>query len=180
MTTKPSRAPGALPRRHLLALALAATLASGALPAETGTVLRKTELRAEPLGSAQVLAQLAAKAEVEVGERKGAWAAVTTGEGASGWVRVLAIRTGSGERGASGAGSLASVFRTGSSGQTVTTGVKGLSAEQLRNASPDAAELARLDALATNADDARRFAAEANLQPREVEYLTAAKRGRRN
>ena len=167
-------------RRWPGALALGLALAfAGPAAAEPGTVLKPTELRAEPLGSADVLAQLAAQDAVEITARQGAWAGVTTAAGQQGWVRVLNLRTASGEVNRGGDGSLAQAFRTGSTSNDVSTGVKGLGAEELRNASPDEAEAAKLAGFAATADEARAFAGEANLEHHDVDYLAAERGGRR-
>lgn len=124
--------------------------------------------------NAAVLAPLAAKEMVDIQRRQGAWANVKTASGQTGWVRVLNLRTGSGQRGDAGVGALASVFKTGSSGNTVSTGVKGLSAEQLQNATPDPAEAERLNSFAVKTADARTFAKQGKLADKKVDYLPLA------
>lgn len=170
--TPDRRWPGAL------ALGLALALA-GPAAAEPGTVLKPTELRAQPLGSAEVLAKLAAQEAVEITARQGAWAGITTAAGQQGWVRVLNLRTASGEVNRGGDGSLAQAFRTGSTSNDVSTGVKGLGAEDLRNASPDEAEAAKLAGFAATPDEARAFAGEGRLERQDVDYLAAERGGRR-
>jgi hypothetical protein len=54
--------------------------------------------------------------------------------------------------------------RAGSTYGTATTGVRGLSEEELRNAQPDAAALQQVEQLAVGADDARSFARAASLK----------------
>lgn len=139
--------------------------------AEPATLLKPTELRSQPQGSAVVISTLKTKDSVDITARKGAWASVKTPDGKSGWVRVLNLRTGSGQRGDAGIGTIASVFRTGSSGNTVSTGVKGLSAEQLQSASPNPAEAARLTTYAANPAAARRFAKQGQLVSQQVDNL---------
>lgn len=171
--------PSHAPKRRTLALALVAAIAAGAAFAEPATVLKSTQLRRAPLASSDVLAELKAKQAVDITARKGAWAGVTTGQGQQGWARILNLRTGSGQVSAAGANQLASVFRTGSSGTSVSTGVKGLSAEQLRSASPDFNEVSELDGFAANAGDARQFASAGQLQEKRVDYLASPRSGRR-
>lgn len=161
------------PTRAGLALALAGLLASGVAAAESGTLLRDSELRAKPFGDAEVVAELQAKAAVEIVSRQGAWAQVKSGA-QSGWVRLLNVRTGSGQRGEAGVGALASVFRTGSSGTTVTTGVKGLSEEKLNNAAPDAAEAQRLSQYRETEAGARSFAKAGKLAAQDVPFFDAS------
>ena len=75
-----TRLPG-LPRRRALALAMVAALAGGAVLAESGTVLKDTSLRSEPLTSASEVARLKARETVEITARQGAWAGVKTPAG---------------------------------------------------------------------------------------------------
>ncbi|MCD6060028.1 MAG: hypothetical protein K0S16_339 [Moraxellaceae bacterium] len=151
-------------------LSLLALFAAGLAWAEPGTLLKDTELRAKPFGDAEVVASLKAKDTVDLLARKGAWANVKAG-GQSGWVRLLTVRTGSGQRGEAGVGALASVFRTGSSGNTVSTGVKGLSEEKLKNAQPDAEEAQKLDRFRQSENSARSFAKQAKLSAEKIDYL---------
>ncbi|MFZ5560318.1 MAG: SH3 domain-containing protein [Pseudomonadota bacterium] len=157
-------------------LLMAALLASGLALAEPGALLKDTELRARPFGDAEVLASLKAKEGVDILARKGAWANVQAGE-KNGWVRLLNVRTGSGQRGDAGVGALASVFRTGSSGNTVSTGVKGLSEEKLKTAQPDADEARRLNQYKQSEKSARGFAKQAKLATQRVDYLQPGQGG---
>lgn len=167
-------------RPRVLALALVAALAGGVALAESGTVLKDTSLRSEPTNSAGEVAKLKAKQTIEITARQGAWAGVKTGTGEEGWARILALRTGSGAASAgAGADQLASVFRTGSSGSTVSTGVKGLSADQLMSASPNYSDVDLLDTYATTTGDASSFASQGPLAAKKVAYLPEPRSGRR-
>lgn len=168
--------------RHLapLALALAATLASGLVFAESATTLRAIEMHSEPLGSAEVVAKLGAKASVDINQRQGAWAGIKSAEGVDGWVRILNLRTGTSDgKSAGGGNQLAAAFLTGSSGNSVSTGVKGLSPEKLRNAGDAPGEVQWLDQVAVQAGDAQQFAASGSLQAQQVAYLKEPRRSRR-
>ena len=167
------------PRPHLLALALAGALSTGLVLAETGTVLKPAPILSEPLGSAEELGQLKAKDTVEITARQGAWAGISTSAGLAGWNRILNLRTGSGLPGNDGGGSLVAAFRTGSRGNAVSTGVKGLSADQLMNAPANSAEVALLDSFAADAGQAQQFAAQAPLSSQKVAYLEEDRRSRR-
>ena len=81
--------PPGRPRRRALALATMAALAAGAVFAESGTVLKDTPLRSQPLASASEVGRLKARETVEITARKGAWAGVTTPTGTQGWARIL-------------------------------------------------------------------------------------------
>ncbi|MDQ8037519.1 MAG: SH3 domain-containing protein [Pedobacter sp.] len=151
----------------LLASALAITTAW----AEPASLLKDSEMRAKPLGDADIVVMLKAKEKVEITARKGAWANIQTTKGQTGWVRLLNLRTGSGQKGDVGAGAIASLFKTGSSGNTVSTGVKGLSEEKLKNAQPNEEEAQRLDKYKNNGTDARSYAKQGKLTANQVNYL---------
>ena len=141
--------------------------------AEPATVLRATELKKEPATDAPTVASLAESAAVDALERKGGWTRVKTGEGAEGWVKMLLLRyggPGAAKQGDSGVAQLLSVARTGTSGTQVTTGVRGLDAEQLANAKPNAAELERLHGYAATSEAAAGFASQAGLKSQRVDY----------
>ncbi|HET8731559.1 MAG TPA: hypothetical protein VFM34_10690 [Moraxellaceae bacterium] len=153
-------------------LGLIALMLAGGAQAEPGQLLRDSELRAKPFGDADVVISLKARDAVDIVTRQGAWAQVKVGNKA-GWVRLLNIRTGSGQRGDAGVGALASLFRTGSSGTTVSTGVKGLSEEQLKTAQPNDAEARRLSQYRESETGARNFARQVKLATHTVPFFDA-------
>lgn len=167
-------------RRRTLALAMAAALASGAVFAESATVLKATDLRASPASSAEVLGNLKAKDTVEVTARQGAWANVKTPGGVEGWARSLNFR-GQAVAGTGGGGraDLGALFATGATGAASTNSAKGLNGNDLVSASPNMAEMAELDAFASNAADAQSFAGQAPVQQQQVAYLPEDRGGRR-
>jgi hypothetical protein len=144
--------------------------------AEKGLVLRAADLLAQPFIDAAKSGPLTANQSVTILERRGAWANIEAG-GKSGWVRVLNLRLepgaarpgGAGPSG--GSGNPLSLLQTGSSGRTVTTGVKGMDETDIQNATPDYAELELLGTLAENADAARANAVKSNLKENTVDYL---------
>lgn len=146
---------------------------SAAVTAETATLARDTTLHEQPLGNAAIVATLKAQSLVTVDARKGAWARVTTTDGKTGHLRILNLRSTSTQKGDSGVSALASVFRTGSSGSSVATGVKGMSAEELTSAAPNEAELQKLHGLRASEEEARRSAGRAGLKPVDVAALPA-------
>lgn len=168
------------PRQRALAAAVLACLAGGAA-AESATVTKDTELRAEPAATAGEVAKLKAKDQVEVAGRQGVWSNVTTAAGVSGWTRVFNLRIPpSATTKSAGGANLGALFATGSSGATSTTGAKGMSANDLMHASPDAAELAELDGFASSDGDARGFAAQVPVVAQSVPYLPEGRDGRRS
>jgi hypothetical protein len=155
--------------RKLLLLALAVPLLAGAEPA---TLVRATDLKKAPATDAETVATLPENAAVEALERKGGWTRVKAQAG-DGWVRMLALRfggPGESRRGDSGIAQLFNAARTGTSGAQVTTGARGLDAEQLANAQPNPAELAKMDSFKADAGAAASFAAKGKLSATAVEY----------
>jgi hypothetical protein len=140
--------------------------------AEPATLVRAAELKAQPATDAATVTQLAAEAAVDAGERSGGWVRVKTGAGASGWVKMLALRYGAPgtKRGDSGLAQAVNVARTGSSGTQVTTGVRGLDENDLKTAQPNPAELKKLQGYAESKDASSRFAEDGKLKPQRVEY----------
>jgi len=141
--------------------------------AEPAVVNRATELKKEPATDAPTVAELAENAAVDAGERKGGWTRVKTPGGAEGWVKMLLLRyggPGTAKAGDTGLSQMFNVARTGTSGTTVTTGVRGLDAEQISNAQPNAASWARWRASPPRRKLRAAFARRAKLQARQVDY----------
>lgn len=141
--------------------------------AEPATVIRATEMKQQPATDAPAAGQLAENAKVDALERKGGWTRIKAAGGAEGWVRMLALRyAGAGEakQGDAGISQILNVARTGTSGAQVTTGVRGLDAEQLAKAKPNAAELKKMERYTASRDGAEGFAAKGRLSAQRVDY----------
>ena len=139
--------------------------------AEPATVIRQTELKKEPASDSQTISNLNENTSVDALERKGGWTRVKA-PGGEGWVRMLALRyagEGAAKPGDSGVSQLFNVARTGSSGTQVTTGVRGLDADQLANAQPNAVEMKKLQGFAATKDAAAGFASQGKLEAKAVE-----------
>jgi len=142
-----------------------------AVLAEPATLIRTTELKKDPATDAATVSQLEADTTVDALERRGGWTRVKAGA-AEGWVKMLALRygaPGAAKTGDSGLSQLFNVARTGSSGTQVTTGVRGLEAEEITNAQPNAAELRKMQGYAATRDAAASFASQGKLESRAVE-----------
>jgi Bacterial SH3 domain len=140
--------------------------------AEPATVIRATDLKQQPASDAATVASLPENTAVEALERKSGWTRVKA-ESGEGWVRMLSLRFGGAtapKPGASGLTQMFNVARTGTSGTQVTTGVRGLDAEQLATAQPNPAELAKLEKFAADRDAAESFAAQGKLSAKPVDY----------
>jgi hypothetical protein len=150
-----------------------ATLAPALCLAEPATVVRASELKRAPATDAESAGQLAENAKVEALERQGGWTRVRAAGGAEGWVRMLALRyegAGAARQGDSGIAQAINVARTGTSGTQVTTGVRGLDADQLANARPNPAEFKKLERFSAGKDAAAAFAERGHLRAQQVSY----------
>jgi len=158
--------------RYLYALVLFASLAAPAGAAQVAFTVRSTEIKQQPYSDAKTVATLADKSSVEVLSRRGGWVNISSSKG-KGWVRMLSLRSDSAaqKRGDSGLQSLINVGRSGSSGITVATGVRGLSEEDLRNAHPNPGEFEKLQKYAVNKAEAEKFAHDAKLKAHQLDYL---------
>lgn len=155
-----------------LLLALPGVWPGVACAAEKALVLRAGDLLDKPFIDAGKNGQVAPNQPVSILQRQGAWAQVDAG-GRSGWVRLLNLRL---EAGGVGATPVQAVLlRTGSSGRTVTTGVKGLDDGDIEKASIDPAQLAQLATLAVTGGEARDNAAQSHLAENQIDYLKRGK-----
>lgn len=161
--------------RYPVFSALLLALLAGTALAESGSVIRNTELRQKPFSDAAVVATVSSGTQVEILSRQGAWMNVSS-NGQAGWVKMLSVRLSEG--GSTDAGSALSqgikVVTTGSSGKTVTTGVKGLSEEELTRAQPDYNELEQLNKLGVSAAEASKQAASAKLSANQVPAIAVS------
>lgn len=158
--------------RYFLTIPL--LLAGNAL-ADPGKTIMAAELKQEPFIDAATVAKLENNTELDVLKRQGGWMQVKAAVG-EGWLKMTAIRLGTAgpAKGDSGLGSLAKMALTGRSGNTgvtVTTGVRGLSPEELKNATPNPEAVKQLDQYAGSKAKAQAFASAGKLQPQSVEYL---------
>jgi len=169
-------------RIRLALLAVAVLLASPAtLAQEQAFTNRATDLKDRGAADARTVASLAEGAPVKVLERgAGGWTRIDTG-GQQGWVRVFHLRfpavAQAGTESSGGLGTLTSALGFGrdrSKGATVaTTGVRGLSPEELKNASPDTAALARMQSYRADKPSAERFARDGKLAEVSVDLPEA-------
>jgi hypothetical protein len=139
--------------------------------------IRPTELKAKPFSDAQTLTSLPPRSKVEVLGRQASWTQVKSAS-FSGWVKMLSLQLEANDqnkRGDNGLSSLFNVASTGRSSSTVTTGIRGLSEEQLKNAKPNPQALQAAKRYAVNRQEAQRYAAEGKLHAQSVGYLDGGK-----
>jgi uncharacterized protein YgiM (DUF1202 family) len=145
--------------------------------AETAVTTRNTELQAKAQSDAATLATLPANTSVEVVGRQGGWSQVKA-SGKDGWIRLLHLKFNS-SGAASGSGSsdpLAGLNNLLSSGRTsnsatTTQGIKGLTAEKVKDANPDPAEFKKMQGYAVSKSVAQSFSHKNKLASAKVEYL---------
>lgn len=164
-----------------LPLAFAALLTAGAAHAESALTSRATELQAQAQSDAASIVSLPENTRVDVLVRKGAWSQVKTAAGQSGWVRMLALKPegaataapASGSAGSNPLGALNNLLSSGrtSNSATVTTGVRGLSEEDLQQAQANPAELDKAQRFVADRNAAQSFAQRNKLSPLKVDYL---------
>ncbi len=137
-----------------------------------GYTVRATDIKQKPFSDASTLATLPEKSSVTIVQRMGGWVRISSGKG-NGWVKMLNLRSSSTRKGDSGLQSLFNVGRSGSSGITVATGVRGLSSEDLQNAPANPAEYAKLAQFAVKANQAQQFAKKGKLQSQTLDFIPA-------
>jgi hypothetical protein len=175
--------------RTLLAAAILALAAGSAAAQEQAFTNRSTELKDKAAPDGRTLATLPENTGVKVLQRSGAWTRVEA-TGQAGFVRAFHLRfpatvESSASSGSSSGGNLlGGIFGRPRQQQATmaTTGIRGLSAEDFKNANPDTAALARLQSYRADNASAERFAREARLASASINYLmeeATSSRGRR-
>jgi hypothetical protein len=138
---------------------------------------RATELKERGAADARALASLPENTAVKVLSRSGGWTQVDAG-GKAGWVNAFHLRfpvamerSGS----SSGGGFLSGITSAIGGGRSQqqanlgTTGIRGLSPEDLKNASPDGAALRKAQSYRADKPAAERFARDGKLASVPVE-----------
>jgi hypothetical protein len=159
----------------LIAFALAGATMAPAMAGEPGSVLKTDQLKAEPFRDARNVGTLKAGDKVDILKRSGGWFQVKTAKG-TGWVRMLSIRRGEARKATGGeaAGLLGLASGRAGTGKVVaTTGIRGLSEEQLKEAKYNEAELKQADSFVSTRAEAQKFAAKGGLTARSMDYLPA-------
>lgn len=157
-------------------LLLAALLLPGlTLAAEMGTALKADSIRTEPYTDAKTTGKVSRGDKLEILTKKGAWLKVKTSK-TSGWVRLLSVKRGTSTTG--GANQAAGVLnmatgRAGTGQVVATTGVRGLSEEELKGAKFNEAEVKALEGYTQSAEQGQKFASGGGLKAIKFAYLPA-------
>jgi uncharacterized protein YgiM (DUF1202 family) len=142
---------------------------------------RATDLKEQASAGSRTLESLAANTELKVLSRGSGWTKVEVG-GKSGWVNVFHLRfaaTASTESSGSLLSGLSSVIGGRPKSQQAgiqTVGVRGLTPEELKNASPDGESLKRMQSYAADKGAAERFAREGKLADVKIDYNEATRK----
>jgi hypothetical protein len=146
----------------LLVLALACFDAA----AQQIVVEKDSPLYASPQTSAKVVGKVTQGMTGEALAQKGTWVNVKT-EAGTGWLFTFNVRFIT--QGSSPAAKAPPIAPRGK--LTATIGIRGLEAEDLKNASVDPQQLSLLDGYVASKQDAERAARASGLAPARVEYL---------
>jgi len=144
---------------------------------ETGSTRTTVNLMAAPYSDAKPAGQLPQNITVQILERRGGWMRIS-GQGKTGWAKLFQVRTGSGpEAQRSGEGlailrNIGETGRSGSQGIVATTGIRGLSAEDLKTAKPNPQAVAAMDAYRASDGTARQYAQSAGLKEKNIPFLS--------
>jgi uncharacterized protein YgiM (DUF1202 family) len=152
-------------------LALLLCIAASAWAQDQGFINRPSELKERAAADARTLATLPENTAVKVLARGGSGWTQVEANAQKGWVKAFHLRfpatvDKSGSSG--GGGALASITsalsgRDSQKANVATTGIRGLSPEDLKNASPDGAALAKAQSYRADKPAAERFAHDGKL-----------------
>jgi len=159
----------------IAACLLPALYGSAAIAAEAGTALKNDMLRKEPYADAKTAGSFSRGDNLEILKKQGAWLQVKTKKG-TGWVRLLSVKRGTSTTGNQTSGILTAASGRAGTGQVVsTTGVRGLSEQELKAAKFNESEIKTMESYTLSANDGRNFANAGKLKPIAFANLKAAK-----
>ncbi|MDP3086766.1 MAG: SH3 domain-containing protein [Methylotenera sp.] len=163
-------------RTNIFALGLSALLVANiSLAAESGSALKNDSLRFEPYADAKVTGALTRGDNLEILTKKGAWLKVKNKK-STGWVRLLSVKRGSTSANNQTAGALAVASGRAGTGQVVsTTGIRGLSAQDLKAAKFNEAEVKAMESYTQSAEQGQQFASAGGLKTVTFSNLKVAK-----
>lgn len=162
-----------------LLLTLGGLLVAGVTHAEPALTVRAIDLMAQAQSDASIVASLPENTQLEVLGRKGAWSEVRIPTGQKGWLRMTTLKpvtsAAATPASANPLGALNNLLSSGrtSNTATVTTGVRGLEAQDLENAQANPGELEKMQKFAVDRRAAEAFAQRNKLVPLSLEELPA-------
>jgi len=149
----------------LVLMGLSTLLYSSLSIAETGSALKSDSIRYEPYADAKVIGNFSRGESLEILKKQGAWLQVKTKKN-TGWVRLLSVKRGAASSsGNQLSGVLAAANGRAGTGQVVsTTGVRGLSNEDLKAAKFNETEIKAMEGNTVSASQGKQFAASGGLK----------------
>lgn len=161
-------------KKHLKLLILCA-LASPilAFAGDAGTAIKMDTLRAEPFADAKTVGSLNKNDAVEILSKKGAWLRVKSKK-STGWVRLLSVKRGGASSNSGSAIKDVASGRTGTGKVVSSTGIRGLSAEELKAAKFNEAEMKQMESYQASSSNAQSYASAGGLSASKMPYLTGA------
>lgn len=164
-------------KRHTFYSAIAGLciglLAPALMAAETGTALKADTLRAEPFADAKSAGTLTQNESLQILNKKGAWLQVKTKK-STGWIRLLSVKRTSTGNALQGTVDVAT-GRAGTGKVVSTTGIRGLSAEELQTAQFNEAEMKKMESYTVSKADGQQFASAGGLSANQTAYLKGTK-----
>ncbi len=146
-----------------------------ALAGEAGTALKADSVRAEPYADAKSTGNLSKGDSVEILSKKGAWLQIKS-KNSAGWVRLLSVKRGGASSGNALGGAIDVASGRAGTGKVVsTTGIRGLSAEELKSAKFNEEEMKKMESYTTSASDGEKFASAGGLSKSSLAYFKGAK-----
>lgn len=156
-------------------LLFALLLPAISIAAELGTALKADTLRVEPFSDAKTVGNIAKNETVEIISKKGAWLQIKTQKN-TGWVRIFSVKRGTASNTNQAKGVYDVASGRASTGKVIsTTGIRGLSAEELKAAKFNEEEMKKLENFAVSAEDSQKFAKAGGLKTVQFAYLKGAK-----
>lgn len=139
---------------------------------ETGSALKTEAIKKEPFSDAKTMGTLTLGDKVNIFKKEGGWLNVKSAKG-NGWVRMLSIRRGDAKKEKTLADSFKGLAsgRAGTGKVVATTGIRGLTEEELKAAKFDAGELKLAESYLTTRAEAQSFAEQGKLKASGRDYL---------
>ena len=146
-----------------------------AFAGDAGTALKADSVRAEPFADAKTTGSLNKGDSVDILTKKGAWLQIKSKKSA-GWVRLLSVKRGGASSGNALGGAIDVASGRAGTGKVVsTTGIRGLSAEELKSAKFNEEEMKKMESYTTSASDGMKFASAGGLNKSSLAYFKGAK-----
>ena len=152
--------------KMLMAASLPALLlANICLAAETGSALKNDSMRFEPFSDAKVTGSFTRGESLQIIKKQGAWLQVKSKKN-TGWVRLLTVKRGaSSSAGDQTSSLLAAASGRAGTGQVVsTTGIRGLSEQELKAAKFNETDVKTLESYTLNVEQGKQFATAGKLK----------------